>query len=59
MLPCTKIDNRVILIYNWVEDSDQVEKRLVEAHAVGLEPLPDEDDHWATQLIYPRLVETS
>ena len=59
MLPCTEIDNRVVLVHDRIEDSDQVEERLVEVHAVRLEPFPDEDDHWATLLVYSRLVKTS
>ena len=58
-LPRTKIDNRVILVHDRVENPDQVEERLVEAHAVRLKPLPDEDNHWAPQLVYSRLVKTS
>lgn len=58
-LPRTKIDNRVILVHDRVENPDQVEERLVEAHAVWLKPLPNEDNHWAAQLVYSRLVKTS
>jgi len=57
--PCTEIDNRVVLVHDRVEDPDQVEERLVEVHAVRLKPFPDEDDHWATLLVYPRLIKTS
>ena len=58
ILPCTKVDNGVILVNHWVQDPDQVEERHVEAHAVRLEPLPDEDNHWATQLVNSCLIKT-
>lgn len=59
LLPCTKVDDRIIFFNDGVKDSDEVEQGLLHGDSVWLEPFPNEDYHRPTHLVNPSLIQTS
>ena len=57
-LPGAEVDNGVVFPHDRVKDSDKEEQGLLQAHQVGLEPLPYEDNDGSPLLVYSSLEDT-